>query len=350
MIAREIEASPERVISFARFMELALYHPEHGYYNRSENIIGKSGDFFTSVSVGHLFGEMLAFWLEEELEKLDAPAQIVEMGAHDGTLARDILNSIQREVEYIIVEPSQRQESRQRATLQGFENVSWARSLSDPIMVPGAIISNELLDAMPTHVCRWDKRQRDWLECGVGIENDAFVWKTFALTNEVRKAARLEEFRDLTDVLPDQYTIEFSPAAEALWRQAASKLWGGVLLGIDYGDYRMNLYHPANTKGTLRAYRNHRMTDDVLASPGEQDITSSVNFSAILDVGEQAGLVSEPLTTQGRFLSEMAESFFREAPDPKMVRQFQTLTHPEHLGHKFKVLVQRRLYRDGTHL
>jgi SAM-dependent MidA family methyltransferase len=344
IIAKEIEGAPGRVIPFARFMELALYHPEHGYYNRNKDIIGKSGDFFTSVSVGSLFGEMLAFWLERELEQLDGPIQIVEMGAHDGKLARDIINSMRRDVEYIIVEPSRSLESKQRAALDGFPNVSWRRSLEDLVMIRGAIISNELLDAMPVHVCRWDKRNSNWLERGVGIENGVFVWKTFALTKEIRKQARLEEFQDVIAVLPDGYTIEFSPSAEELWRQAASKLWGGgsVMLGIDYGDYRMNVYHGGNPKGTLRAYRNHRLTDDVLGNPGEQDITASVNFSAIRDVGERAGLVSESLMTQGRFLSGLAEGFFREAPDAKVGRQFQTLTHPEHLGGAFKMLAQRK--------
>jgi SAM-dependent MidA family methyltransferase len=327
MIREEIERAG--VISFARFMEMALYHPEHGYYFRGQSHIGKAGDFYTSVSVGSLFGEMLAFWLARELP---GPIQIAEAGANDGSLARDILTANRQQVEYFIIEPSARLQDLQRQTLANFQNVYWVNAIEELPPIKGAIISNELLDAFPAHVFRWNGA---WREMGV---NEEFQWATLATVPEWAKA-RLLKLRELEPHLPQNYQLEFAPAAERWWEAAASKLQKGLLLGIDYGDEAHALY--AHIGGTLRAYDDHRVADPLI-NPGEQDLTTSVNFTAIRAAGESAGLVSDPLLSQSNFLSRIAKDFFGAAPDPKQVRQFQTLTHPEHLGRAFKVLIQRR--------
>ena len=315
IISQEIEAAG--VISFARFMELALYHPEHGYYNRNRTVIGKRGDFFTSASVGSLFGEMLAFWLKKQNIRT-----IVEAGAHDGTLAKDILSSL--DAEYIIIEPSEKLRALQQNTLANFKNVSWLSSIEALPELNGAIISNELLDAFAVHVYRWSEQR--WFEMCVGA---GFQWKPI----ETKLDLGIEEH------LPENFTIELSPTAEAWWEMAARKLKSGLILAIDYGDEASGLWTKAS--GTLRAFRNHRQVPDILANPGEQDLTASVNFTRIREAGERAGLESQPIITQATFLSKFASEFFEANPDPKKIRQFQTLTHPEHLGHAFKVLVQR---------
>jgi SAM-dependent MidA family methyltransferase len=329
-IIRE-ECGRAGVISLARFMELALYHPEHGYYFRGQNHIGKAGDFFTSVSVGSLFGELIAFWLARELP---GPIQIIEAGANDGALARDILNANRQQVDYWIIEPSERLQSLQRATLANFQCVHWVESIDELPFIRGAIISNELLDAFPAHVFRWDGA---WREMGVDANLN---WKSLPELPAWAKE-RLDELRPLEPHLPSGYQIEFSPAAENWWRAAASKLQSGLLLAIDYGDEAHSLY--AHLHGTLRAYRNHRLAENPLENPGEQDLTVSVNFTRIREAGEALGLRSDPLQPQATFLSALAKDFFGTAPDAKKVRQFQTLTHPDHLGRAFKVLVQRRL-------
>jgi SAM-dependent MidA family methyltransferase len=149
---------------------------------------------------------------------------------------------------------------------------------------------------------------------------------------------------ELLEVLPDGYIIESSPAAESWWREAAGILQHGKLLAIDYGFTADEMFSPARTHGTLRAYFRHHVTDDLLANPGGQDLTAHVNFTAIQKAGEAAGLKTDSFCTQPQFLTRILQKAVTEKSfarlDAKQVRQFQTLTHPEHLGRAFRVLVQ----------
>lgn len=324
IISREINQAGG-IISFARYMELALYHPEHGYYNQSKTNIGKSGDFFTSVSVGPLFGQMIAFFLKQ-----NGVTQIVEAGANNGQLAHDILSSL--DMPYWIIEPSPALREKQEKLLAAFPNVKWFSGLATLPSFHGAFISNELFDAFPVHLYRWINKT--WRELGVAVDerSGAFAWREMP--------HHIDIHLDLEDHLPEGFTFEHSVSAEQWYAIAAAKLKSGLLLTIDYGDEQPALWTRPN--GTLRAFHQHRQTTDILANPGQQDLTASVNFTRLRQIGEQAGLVSAPLQTQSSFLSRMAEEFFKEAPPtPKQARQFQTLTHPEHLGRAFKVLVQR---------
>ena len=147
-------------------------------------------------------------------------------------------------------------------------------------------------------------------------------------------------------VLPDGYTIEISTAAENWWRAAAGVLARGKLLAIDYGFTAGEMFSPARTGGTLRAYSRHHATGDLLANPGDQDLTAHVNFSAIQKAGEDAGLATEFFGSQTKFLVDILAAAEKNSSlgtwTPGRTRQFQTLTHPEHLGRAFRVLVQTR--------
>jgi len=344
-------------ITFARFMELALYCPETGYYESQKDTVGRRGDFITSVSTGSLFGELLAFQFSEwlaELRIVNCELRIVEAGAHDGKLAADILNWLKTfrpelfsEIEYWILEPSANRQAWQRETLASFApRVRWFSDFENLKLktqnskLHGVIFSNELLDAFPVHRLGWNAKEKTWFEWGITLAGEKFAW------------ARLEnsEFgirnSELEAVLPDGYTIEISPAAESWWRAAAGILTRGKLLAIDYGFTSKEQFSPARTQGTLRAYHRHRVSDDLLANPGEQDLTAHVNFSAIQKAGEAAGLTTDSFCTQPQFLTRIlqkgvAEKYF-SGLDAKQVRQFQTLTHPEHLGRAFRVLAQSR--------
>ncbi len=347
------EAAASGVLSFARFMELALYCPDSGYYEREKDNVGRRGDFITSVSTGELFGELLAFqfaeWLETEAGSRKPETRIIEAGAHDGKLARDILNWLQSnrpklfsEIEYVIIEPSPRRQEWQRETLGKFPNVRWLSRFSNPTIqrFNGIIFSNELLDAFPVHRYGWDANGKKWFEWGVAVAGEKFVW------------AKIQnpEFRiqnpELEPVLPDNYTVEISPAAENWWRAAAGILARGKLLTIDYGLTDKELFSPARTNGTLRGYFRHHVSDDILANVGEQDLTAHVNFSAIQKTGEAAGLKTENFSTQTKFLTKILEKTVAKKNfgewNARRTRQFQTLTHPEHLGRAFRVLVQSR--------
>jgi len=362
-------------MSFARFMELALYHPGLGYYESGRKQVGFQGDFYTSVSTGELFGQLLAFRFAKWLEALPGAGEewwLIEAGAHDGQLARDILGWLRGKrpelydrLRYGIVDPSRDRQGWQREKLAEFgERVKWFDSLAAiastsaaaPLPAPpfhegaavrlvdgrqppakatgriqGIIFSNELLDAMPVQRLGWDAALQKWFEWGVNWDGGKFAWSKLTGGN----AAALSQINlpgELLAVLPDGYIIEASPAAEAWWREAAGVLQQGKLLAIDYGFTQAEMISPARTNGTLRAYYRHRYGDDLLASPGEQDLTAHVNFSAIQ---------TQPQFLTGILGEAVTDPSFGEWT-ARRTRQFQTLTHPQHLGRSFKVLVQGR--------
>ena len=380
-------------------MELALYCPVYGYYEKQEDTIGRRGDFFTSVSVGSLFGELLAVQFSEWLDLLGSQSlgskaclsqsavgsadaardigeprlQLVETGAHDGRLAGDILSWLRQRraelferLEYWIIEPSARRREGQKRHLSEFgPAVRWAANLSELLnsapsplttqqlpWVCGVIFSNELLDALPVHRLGWDAALRRWFEWGVMIDTGRFRWTRMPL-NESRLAHHSspithDAFTALSAVLPDGFTIELCPAAEEWWRSAAAALRCGKLLTIDYGLAAEEKFVPERTQGTVRAFHQHRLSDDLLARPGEQDITAHVDFEAISHGGELAGLTTEQFVTQEKFLTQITERVWPvSAPPgqwtPEQRRQFKTLTHPDHLGCAFRVLVQSRM-------
>ena len=344
-------------ISFARFMELALYSPQTGYYERQRDKVGRAGDFITSVSVGSLFGELLAFqfaeWLEAEVRSQKSEVRIIEAGAHDGKLAADILRWLQvhraklfSEIEYWIIEPSPVRQQWQRETLESISNVRWWTSLEDlklktkDTKLHGVLFSNELLDAFPVRRLGWDARKMKWFEWGVTLAGERFSWTRLEGLEFESQNSELEA------VLPDGYTIETSAAAETWWREAAGILAQGKLLTIDYGFTTTEQFSPSRTSGTLRAYHHQRASNDLLAQPGEQDLTAHVNFSAIQKTGEAAGWKTELFCSQPQFLTRILQKGMKErywaVLNAKQIRQFQTLTHPEHLGRAFRVLVQSR--------
>jgi SAM-dependent MidA family methyltransferase len=365
LIRREIQ--PAGCISFARFMELALYCPELGYYERADQPIGKQADYYTSVSVGPLFGELLAFQFADWLEAVpDRAGQIVEAGAHDGALAADILGwlrvrrpALLQGLEYWIVEPSQRRQTWQRTRLENFAgSVRWFKSIEAlPKGVNGVIFSNELLDAMPVRRFVWDKATARWLEQGVGWDGGRFVWCRLPSEVPDLPAALIDGGLvlppEVLEALPDRFTVDLSPAAAAWWRRAAETLRAGQLLTFDYGLTAEQLIAPERRQGTLRAYFRHRVASNPLANVGAQDLTAHVNFTQLQRAGEAAGLKTGGLAPQAQFLTEIAKRTW--APGAKFgewtgarVRQFQTLTHPEHLGRAFRVLLQRRPRRGQT--
>jgi SAM-dependent MidA family methyltransferase len=355
-IAAEIRS--RGTIPFARFMEMALYCPDYGFYEKEKDNIGRRGDFFTSVSVGGLFGELLAFQFAEWMETgQGADIRIVEAGAHDGQLAADILGWLRERREkifsrlkYYVVEPSARRRHWQAAKLGNFEKtVAWIPEL--PALAGSSassetiIFSNELLDAMPVHRLGWDAREKRWFEWGVAMESGRFIWSRMRNTeNHVsRFTFHAPEFQKLLNVLPDGFTTEVRPAAEAWWREAAGILTRGRLLAIDYGLSAEEFFAPERQNGTLRAYHRHHLSHDILANPADQDLTAHVNFTALQNTGEAAGLRTEAWMSQAKFLTQIAEKAWKGGDwNSNCARQFQTLTHPEHLGRPFRVLIQSR--------
>lgn len=343
-------------IRFDRFMELALYCPECGFYERDEDSVGRGGDFHTSVSVGPLLGELLAFqarrwWRASGMARL----RLVEAGAHGGQLAADLLNWWQARhpaevgrVHYALLEPSPRRETWQRRRLAGFGlRVEWWRdwpaTAKDEFTV---IFSNELLDALPLRRFGWNAADGHWFEWGVGGGPERFDWVRLPLA-EMASDLDLPAARELLAVLPDGFTVERNLAAEVWWSRAAAWLRRGRLVTLDYGDWPETPLQPERPGGTLRAYRRHQAVENVLADPGEQDLTAHVDFRRIAAAGERAGLVTEEFMSQGRWLTRLGAAAMSAGDEfgdwtPGHTRQFQTLTHPDHFGRRFQVLVQAR--------
>jgi SAM-dependent MidA family methyltransferase len=262
-------------------------------------------------------------------------------------------------LEYWILEPSARRRVLQENSLKQFKaTVKWGadfeelRSVSCPQQasrkapfVRGVIFSNELLDALPVHRLGWDAAARRWFEWGVLLDAGRFRWARLPLS-ETRLVDH--QLMALAPALADGFTIERCPLATEWWRAAASSLLCGKLLAVDYGLAADERFLPGRPQGTVRAFYRHHASADLLARPGEQDLTAHVDFTELTRAGESGGLTTEQFVTQEKFLTEIARRFWSDSATadnwmPDQRRQFQTLTHPEHLGRAFRVLVQSRI-------
>lgn len=303
---------------FRDFMARALYEPGHGYYASGRARIGREGDYFTSVSVGPLFGALLARQFAEVWEKLGCPADftLVEQGAHDGTLAADVLAALPAEMpaRLTIIEPSPHWRALQREKL-ATRDVHWVESVDALEPFTGIHYSNELIDAFPVHlVHRVDGVLR---ERAVALEGDRFV------------------FTDVPPSTDGLHEGEVNLAAQEWLAALAPKLTRGVVFIIDYG------YTRADPRtDTLEAIAAHRRVDP-LENPGQADITAQVDFTA-LAAGSDLDVLG--FTDQHHFLVALSRLHFAEGvrPDPGDMRAFQTLSHPTMLGRAFKVLALGR--------
>jgi len=345
VILKEIEASGG-AIPFCRFMELALYHPEQGYYASGRARIGREGDFFTSVSVGRIYGHLLASICREVWERLGSPAEfsIVEQGANEGTMARDILDSLLQEedafsaaVSYRIVEPFEINRRRQQQNLSEFSQISWVASLEELPCFTGIHLSNELLDAFPVHSLRWNGKS--WEEEVVARNASDLLWTTRPITDPELLAAA----ENLPTNLPQDFRIEINPGIRPWLKSLQNRLQRGVVLTVDYGQAGEDRYAPHRADGTLLAYQFHQRFHDPLAEPGLRDITAQVDFTALASQAKQTGFQILGYSDQHHFLMGAAEPWLRsqgdfDAGNQKDLRSLQTLLHPGIMGMQFKAI------------
>ena len=329
-------------IPFREFMEAALYHPEHGYYSSGRATIGRRGDFITNVSVGALFGRLLARQFAEMWEQLGAPARwtIVEQGAHRGEFARDALEGLREfapacfaATRYFIVEPLDALRGPQIRALYDL-SVDWVSDLAELDPFRGVHFSNELLDAFPVHLVT--RREGRWIEQFVDCSAEGFVFADGPL-RDPRLAVHLSAF----DV-PDGFTTEVNLAALDWIDTLSAKIERGCVLAIDYG-YPRDQYLE-RCAGTLSAYAGHQREPDPLARPGEIDLTAHVEFTSLIERAERAGFRLHSFTDQHRFIVNASRLHFTtEPPSPAELRAFKTLMHPALLGQAFKVLRLEKL-------
>jgi SAM-dependent MidA family methyltransferase len=322
--------------SFAWFMQQALYHPEHGYYSSGHCVIGRKGDYFTNVSVGPLFGElMVAQFTEiwEQLGKIDNFV-VVEQAAHDGQFARDVLESAQKRapgffaaLRYRIVEPFPILQEQQSRTLELFrDKVEWYGSLQSFV---GIHFSNELLDAMPVRLISDDTEKL------VDLQGDRFVFVERPVSQGTTAA-------QLPSIDP-----AFNQAALDWVGSVASNLQRGYVIAIDYG------YSGVEFEGDVQVRAQHRNLDSPFEHIGQADITMQVDWSTIIESAQANGLRVVGFTDQHHFLTGIISELGRgDSPEPpagdwgqsplpdfpKTKRELQTLLHPEMLGRAFQVL------------
>jgi len=317
LIGAEIEKRGP--MSFARFMHQVLYHPEHGYYSSGRCAIGRNGDYFTSVSVGPLFGQLLCAQFGEIWERLGKPNNfvILEQGAHDGQFAHDVLGYAQKRapeffaaLRYQIVEPFPVLRERQSRMLKRFrgkiEHCDSVQSFA------GVHFSNELLDAMPVRLIS------DGVEKFVDLEGDKFVLIECPLSREA--AAFNQPVLDWID-------------------DVARNLQAGYVIAIDYGRFGDEF------EANLQVRAQHRHLDSPFEQMGHADITMQVDWLSIIERARANGMRVAGFTDQHHFLTgiiselgrvDSSESFLIDSP--KTTREVQTLLHAEMLGRAFQVM------------
>jgi SAM-dependent MidA family methyltransferase len=339
-------------IPFAEYMRECLYHPEHGYYSRVS--AGRFGDYYTSVDVHPIFGRLLARQFAEMWELLGSPRPfaVVEAGAGVGRLASHILDFAARELpafyaalEYAAVERSAARRAIHPERLAVHAAAGHASTAAEvPHAIPaGCIFSNELLDAFPTH--RVVIENGALREIHVGIEGEKFV----EILREPSTQKIEEYFREQGIALQEGRQGEACLEACQWIENAGSALQRGFLMTIDYGHEAPALYDERHNRGTLLAYRDHGITENLLEAPGAQDLTSHVNFTAVDMCGRRAGLARTGLVTQSQFLvalgraNEFADLYEPGQTEVEKLRArllLKNLIHPEGLGEKFQVLIQ----------
>ncbi len=351
LVARIRTSGP---IPFAEYMRECLYHPEHGYYSRTS--AGRFGDYYTSVDVHPIFGRLLVRQLAEMWELLGSPRPfaMIEAGAGVGRLASHILDFAARElpafyaaVEYIGVERSAARRAQHAGRLGAHVAAGkFSGSAEIPPAIPaGCIFSNELLDALPTH--RLAIENGKVREIYIGVEGEQFV-EILAKPS----TPKLEEyFREQGIGLQEGWQCEACLEACEWIENAGRALGRGFVLSIDYGHEAGALYSERHNRGTLLAYRDHEVSENLLKAPGSQDLTSHVNFTALDVWGRRAGLARTGLVTQSQFLvalgranefSDLYEPGQTEVEKLRARLLLKNLIHPEGLGEKFQVLVQHK--------
>jgi len=338
-------------IPFRDFMQASLYDEHGGFYAGQNQRVGKQGDFITSVSIGQCFGLILARRLAKYWQDIGKPEtfHIMEPGAHNGALCKDILIEVQQHspefyhaLHYQLIEATPQLRSAQGKNLGAdFDGKFTSHpDFSEIRGVTGAIISNELIDAFPVDLIR--RIDHEWRQLFVGLSDGEFEFINSPITDPA-----LTEFCQSLDQLatyPDGYTTEYNPGLKAFAQGSAESLSSGLLITIDYGHHAEDYYHPDRNEGTLQTYHRHQKSDNPLSSPGEIDITCHVDFTRLENELISAGFSRLSLGTQASYLTNHAKQWLLDlekvlTPEtPALLRQFQTLTHPAMLGTRFMVL------------
>jgi SAM-dependent MidA family methyltransferase len=371
IIREEIRAAGGR-ITFARFMELCLYHPQHGYYNTERVKLGARGDFFTNAHAGPVFARLLAIHFHLLWHELGKPARfdLVELGPGDGALAAELLPWIAKRfpefaatLYYTAVEQSPVLRTRLGERLAPFaDRVRVLDTLpsggaTQPLAdahgsvtappnqgIVGGVLANEFFDALPVHIMV--RRKYGWGERYVCLNHDAPAWcEHMGVYDDAQRIAA----RNLGEA-PDGFIGEVCVAVDDWMGRIDHVLRRGEFIVIDYGYNTERWRENRLPQGTALAYREHQTSEDLLAPPGEQDLTAHVNFTHLKESARRHGLETALHMSQAKFLMELGEPEFHDvfadcANDlerQKRAQLLKTLILPQGMGETFHVLQFRK--------
>lgn len=342
------------LVSFERFMAEALYHPEFGYYTHHIRTVGGSrGDFATSATLSSLLGESIAAWIRAEVESLGLapPIHMIEIGGGDGSLLRDVVTALgagkkpwwrrsRPDFQFHLVEISPRLRERQRETLKAVRrSITWHESVESALAAAdgrAVLFSNELVDAFPVRLLRWDGH---WSEVMVSFDPVEGLREQFAPPVDLdgRSFSVLHE----PETWPAGQRVELHDSYRRWWEKWSPALIRGALLTIDYGSSAADLYRK-RPGGTLRAYfRHQRLTGaGIYRLFGRQDITADVCFDDLIHWGDDIGFETTQHLSQADFLRCFAPQSCADLAASDRAAAF--LLDPDGAGGAFRALAQRR--------
>jgi SAM-dependent MidA family methyltransferase len=342
---------------FSEFMQQCLYAPGLGYYSAGAAKFGPAGDFITAPELGPLFARCVARLLAPLLPGLGEQAAVLELGGGSGAFAADALQALAQldalPARYRILEPSADLRERQRERIAALPaslaaRVDW---IDHPPEAPwrGVLFANEVIDALPA--TRFTLRHGEVCEEHVALDGDGRFLRSDRPADALVSAAVRHLERDLGEPFPDGYRSELLPQLP-YWMQAiAGSLEAGLMLFCDYGFPRREYYLPERRDGTLQAHYRHRAHNDVLRWPGLQDLTASVDFTALAEAGNGAGFGIAGYLSQAQFLiatglPEIFETAHAATTDEnaryRLAQEVKQLTLPGAMGERFQVLLLAR--------
>jgi SAM-dependent MidA family methyltransferase len=347
-------------LPFSAFMQAALYEPELGYYMAGGALFGGEGDFITAPELSPLFAACLANAVDPMLAAA-GDGEVLEFGAGSGRLAAELVAALARRGaaprRYRIVEPSPALQDRQRRLLErtgfGTTTFEWLEKPPDGAW-SGVAIANEVVDALPVE--RFRVTAHGCEAIGVAADGDALRWQARPAGAELAAAVASLQQR-LPAPMPPGFVSELRLSLGDWLRDATAALARGVFIVSDYGLPRAHYYHASRDGGTLAAFRRHRRVEDLLATPGIQDLTAWVDFSALADAARVNGLEPGGFATQAHFLLEsgveaelarlVAGAAERDRPAHRQAAA--TLLLPGEMGERFKVMALARAIRGPLH-
>lgn len=347
-------------ITIADYMQMALSHPEHGYYMKRDPL-GAAGDFITAPEISQVFGEIIGAWLTHNWQLIGSPKEValVELGAGRGTLMADILrstkniNGFHEAITVHLVETSPVLQQKQWKMLAGkHKRIEWHDSIDDLPQLPMLLVANEFFDALP--IRQFVKKKDGWHERMVDVEADKLVFiinakKAMLPISMIPAQSILEDLEGILGeekigvsvAAPKESIIETCEPAIMIIRQVSEHIsrHSGAALVIDYG------YTEGSHKDTLQAMKNHAY-HDVLKDVGDADLTAHVDFLALSQVAQTEGVNVHQVMPQGAFLMQMGAGIrttnLCETANPEqqkaLIKGLKRLADPEEMGELFKVL------------